>query len=152
MAFSVSGRELWLSPRCLVSALASGTKPCEQRSRDHVASLCEVWADTSRSPAPDSIHDLRFCHLPLAQRGAQCLGSSPVTVPRVPGLYCLLEHGRSVWQLRHLEEATTSCLDVMCLTPRVHLGTQFIFHWLKGDPGRGFSCSSPSPSFSSLVL
>lgn len=64
--------------------------------------LCTVWADTSRSLTPDSIHDLCLCCFPVAQRGAQSLGSSPVTVSRVPRLSCLLKHGWSVWQLRNL--------------------------------------------------
>lgn len=91
-----------LSTHWTGSTSASGTKPWEQRSQGHVASLYRVWADTSRSLTPDSIHDLCLCCFPVTQRGAQSLGSSPVTVPRVPGLSCLLKHGWSVWQLRNL--------------------------------------------------
>lgn len=34
----------------------------------------------------------------------------------------------------------------------VHSGTQLLLYWLKWDPRTGFNCSSPSPSFSSLIL
>lgn len=101
-ASPATGQELWLSTRWTGTTSASSTKPWEQQSQGHVASLYRVWADTSRSLTPDSIHDLCLCCFPVAQRGAQSLGSSPVTVSRVPRLSCLLKHGWSVWQLRNL--------------------------------------------------
>lgn len=123
MASSATGQELWLSTRCAVSASACSTKPCEQQSRDHVTSLYEVWADTSRSLAPDSIHDPRFCHLPVP--GGE-LGDLAAALPLSPGsLGCAAcwSMARACGSSGTWEEATTSCLDVMCLTPRCLLGS-----------------------------
>lgn len=94
-----------------------------------------------------------FRHPPVGPRGARRLGSSPAAVPRVPGAWP--ERVVALW-----EEATTSCLDVRCLThgapghgaSRVHLGTKLIPGRLRRHPRTGLSRGSSSPSFSSVLV
>jgi len=123
VASSATGQELWLSTRCTVSTSASCTKPCEQQSRDHVASLYEVWADTSRSLAPDSIHDLRFRRLPVPGGELGALAAALPLSPRSLGCTACWSMAGVCGSSGTWEEATTSCLDVMCLTPRCLLGS-----------------------------
>lgn len=98
-------------------------KALEQQSRDHGGSLYEAWADTSRSLAPDSTHLPALLPSPIAQRGARSLGSSPAVSPGSPGCAACWSMAGACGSSGTWEEATTSCLDVMHLTPRCLLGS-----------------------------